>query len=358
MLLAFLGYYALRQYGRITVNTSVPTPTPLAAASPTPTPDPLRPFGVLLLGFGGPDHDGGYLTDTIIIAHVQPRQQTIDLISVPRDLWVQLPIEEGQEPKGFKVNAAYAIGRDDRRYPRKPAHFQGEGGGGALAKSALSEVTGLPIEYFIALSFDGFIQSIDTLGGVTVQVPVTFDDYLYPISGKGNETCGRSPEELAAMTATLSGQKLEQAFECRYEHLHFDAGKQVMDGTTAHKFVRSRHSPQHGGDFARSQRQQALLQALRTQIFQVGFVSKAIPFTQSLTADMQTDIPLRVLQTWLNQAEEYKGYDLRSIALTEQNVLKAGTSSDRHFILMPKTGMFDWTSIQEFLANELQPASE
>ena len=352
------AYFGYQSYQHMFVKTNQPMVAPLVenpeiTPSPSPTPDPLAPFGVLLLGFGGGTHDGGYLTDTMMIAYVQPRDEKITLISLPRDLWVQLPVSE-QESKPFKINAAYAIGRDDRRYPDKPLEYTGEGGGGSLAKNVVGSVTGLPMKYFVALSFDGFVKSIDVIGGVPVNVPVTFDDPLYPIEEKKNDTCGISEEELVTRTATLSGQKLEQSFECRYELLHFEKGLQTLDGTTALKYARSRHSNQYGGDFARSERQKTILVSVKNQIFSLQFLPKLIPFISTLTRDMQTDIPLDVVREWIGKSEEYRSYEIDSIAITEQNVLEYGYSSDRQYILKPKTGEFEWSGIQEFVKTEFE----
>lgn len=348
-------FWSYRSYQRVFVSTQ-PASSTTVSPSPTPTPDPLAPFGILLLGFGGGGHDGGYLTDTMILAYLEPRHQRVSLISLPRDIWVQLPVTaDGTKP--FKLNAAYAIGRDDRRYPLKPPLYQGEGGGGALAKQVVSDVTGLPVHYFVSLSFAGFIKSIDALGGVTLRVPVTFDDPFYPIEEKKADTCGVSEADLAARIATLSGHKLEQSFECRYEQLHFDAGKQLMDGATALKYVRSRHSPQAGGDAARAARQRALLSGLREQLFSIQFIPKIIPFLSKLTYDMQTDLDLETLRTWLTQAEEYRTWTIQSIEVSEHNVLQPAQSSDRQYILIPTSGDGNWTAIHQYLRAQLASPS-
>lgn len=72
--------------------------------------------------------------------------------------------------------------------------------------------------------------------------------------------------------------------------MHFDAGLQVMDGETALKFVRSRHSEQHGGDFGRSQRQQALLAAVKNKLFTPAGLLQLIPTALRMTNYVQTDV--------------------------------------------------------------------
>ena len=69
----------------------------------------------------------------------------------------------------------------------------------------------------------------------------------------------------------------QDAFPCRYEHLHFNTGVQHMDGKTALKYVRSRHALQDGGDFGRASRQQRFLSAVKDKVLSVTFIPKIVP---------------------------------------------------------------------------------
>src|SRR3989344_4099446 len=92
-------------------------------------------INVLLLGIGGTDHDGPYLTDTIIIASFDPEKKKVALISIPRDLLVLIP-DYGWR----KVNHANAFGESSQ-----------PGQGGVLAKTVISQTFGLPIHYYVRL---------------------------------------------------------------------------------------------------------------------------------------------------------------------------------------------------------------
>ena len=177
---------------RITVHAH-----PAASVIPTPQPTPkphidafnqLEPYTVALLGYGGGTHEGGKLTDSMMIIHIVPKQQKIFMISIPRDLWIALPVNSDQKSY-WKINAAYPIGLDDRKYTQKPIQYTGEAGGGELTKYALQTVTGLHIDHFLALDFSGFKKSIDVLKGIDVKVDRPFDDTLYPIEGQESNTC-------------------------------------------------------------------------------------------------------------------------------------------------------------------------
>lgn len=344
--------YSYSAYNQITVK---PTVNPdLVETSPSPAPpDPLRPVSILLMGYGGGGHAGGLLTDTMMVARVDPRAKTVHLISLPRDLWVGLPIEKDGQESSWKINAAYAIGSDDR-YIHKPPQYTGEGGGGELAKYAVTKVLGIPIDHFVTLNFFGFEKSIDALGGVTVNVERTFDDFLYPIEGKENETCEKSAEELAAISATSSAEQSEKLFPCRYETLHFDRGPTKMDGVTALKYVRSRHSNQDGGDFSRAARQRNLLLAVKNQILAVNFLPKAIPFVTTLRQNLQTDIDAATMQELISKYPEWKDFAIINIALTDKNILQQSRSSNGQFIMVPQAGDAQWEAVHQWLQTEIQ----
>lgn len=317
----------------------------------TPTPDPLAVYSILLLGYGGGTHDGGLLTDSIMVAIIDPKTETVDLISVPRDLWVPIPISN-DEITNKKVNEAFAIGSDDKKYPNKRIEFTGEAGGGEMAKQVISEVIGFKIDYFASIDFDGFVKIIDSLGGIDVKISQTFDDPFYPIEELKNDTCGKKEDEMKALEATMSGDKLEQQYICRYENLHFDKGIQHLDGTTALKFARSRHSNMNGGDFNRAERQKLVITAIKDKVINIGFISKIIPTIQTLTRHITTDIDFAKMSELVTKIPEVAKYKLVSVALSDQNVLVNSKASTGQFILSPKVGENNFSEIKEFIKNK------
>lgn len=346
-------------YGRarsVVVTPKSPTITQDNSPQPSPTPDPDRDRVIALLGYGGGQHAGGRLTDTMILAVIQPKQQRVILVSLPRDIWVELPLKP-TELVGSKLNSAYSYGLDTRRYLERPPEFTGNAGGGQLAKYAIKQVTGIQPEYFVAVDFEGFVKAIDNFGGVTVNVARPFIDEWYPIEGKENDTCEKSPEELAAV-ATLSGTLAEQAFPCRYEKLEFLAGRQQMDGATALKYVRSRHSNQDGGDLGRAARQRAVVVALKDKIFKLEAVPKLPGLLTTLSWHVSTDLPLAEWDDWLQRADDLQHYHITSLVIDDKTQLKASKSSDGQFILVPRQG--DWSAVQAWLQSELAspPASD
>lgn len=194
-------------------------------------------INILLLGIGGKDHDGGLLTDTIMLASLRPSTKEVAFISIPRDLSV--PIEGMGWRKINSVNA----------YAEK----ENPGSGGLAVSQAVGHFLNMQIDYYLTVDFAGFIKIVDELGGLRVYVDNTLDDYSYPILGREND-----PDYYA-----------------RWEHLHVEAGWQQMDGSLALKFARSRHGAGiEGSDFARSRRQQKILEAAKNQLLSLNVLFK------------------------------------------------------------------------------------
>lgn len=314
-----------------------------------------KPINLLLLGYGGGNHEGTYLTDSMIAVHIDPKTQKIFLISIPRDIWIKIPTN-GSDGSYSKINAAYSDGLDNTTYPNKQSQFTGADGGGKLAEYVIQEVIGVPLDYFVGLDFSGFTHTIDTLGGVSINVAKSFDDYSYPIEGKEDDPCGHTQEEIASMSAQLASASATlsdvNAFPCRYEHIHFDKGIADMNGTTALKYVRSRHSLQDGTDFGRAQRQRNLIVAVKQRVLAASFIPQIVPFITSLGDDLRTDLSLDDVKTLVQNIQTLNKYQIVSLALTDQNYLQEAVASDGEDILESSDGIDDWTSVHKWLQNE------
>ncbi|MDD2482898.1 MAG: LCP family protein [Candidatus Shapirobacteria bacterium] len=352
----FFAIFAFIKYRQVVVKVNKNPISKEITPTVTPTPDPNKPFAIALMGYGGGVHEGGTLTDSILVAQFIPLEKKIKLISIPRDLWIPIPVAIGIT-KMSKINAAYTIGLDDKRYPNKEIQFTGLAGGGQMSKTVLSQVLGFSIDNFATINFNGFLKTVDTLGGIDVNVQKTFNDPLYPIEENINDPCGKTDEEIAALTATMSASKLEEQFTCRYENLHFDKGLQHLDSLTALKFVRSRHSPEDGGDFNRSARQKLVIEALKKKIISLNFISKLIPFVNSLAGNLTTDINLEQMQQLISKADEYQSYKIESYPITDNNLLIDTKSFDGQFILIPKIGENNWTDIKNFVSQPTATSS-
>lgn len=185
----------------------------------------------LLLGTDEVEGSGrvNVLTDTILIASYDPQDGVVRLLSLPRDLY--------HAPWKTKINGLYWQALQEEA-PRPQD----------VVAQQISELTGVSFDGVVVIRLSDVEELIDLIGGVEIDVPQAFRDERYPRSGV-DVTKERDPKKL-------------------YETLIFEQGKQKMDGVTAVKYMRSRHSTQsgEGGDEARTRRQQQVIEAVATQI--------------------------------------------------------------------------------------------
>ena len=136
---------------------------------------------ILILGSDkrdfGSESGRNSLTDTILVASIGNVDNDVVLISLPRDLWINNYTLENGYNYSSKINEVYA------------------NAGIEELKKQMEVVLGIPIHYYVMVTFDLFENIIDTLGGIEVNVENSFTDYAYPVEGKENDTCGRTQEE-------------------------------------------------------------------------------------------------------------------------------------------------------------------
>lgn len=329
---SFLTGFVLSLVGMTIFNAGNKSSITTSKAYLKATPAPLNKnnpekgvYNVLLLGYGGGAHEGTYLTDSIIVIHVNTNNNKATMISIPRDLWV---------PGNKKVNSVAA--------------FQGFQNVGPM----ITNVTGLPMNYYVSVDFSNFVSLIDNLGGITVNVPQTFDDPYYPIVGQEDNTCGMNDAQIFELKNKFgqSGFELERQFTCRYEHLHFNAGQVKIDGTTALKFVRSRHGD---SDFGRSRRQFAVLEGVGQKLIALRSINKFDQTVSTLFGMVHTDLSLGTIKSLIQVFGDPNLYKVNNIQLTTENVLMEGFASDGEYVLMPKAGDLNFTEVKTFINSNL-----
>lgn len=265
-------------------------------------------INILLLGIGGKGHDGANLTDTILVASYKPSTKEVAMLSIPRDLIIPIP--------GYgwrKINNLYSL-----------AEYNDPGTGGDYAKQIISQIFGIQIPYYARIDFQGFEELVDLLGGVDVNVPRTLSDYQYPIEGHEDY-----PENQ------------------RYEHLVVEAGQQHLDGSTALKYVRSRHaSGVEGSDFARAARQQLVMKAVLDKLFSFNTLlrpTKIKKIYSNVEEHIDTNLAFEDMAAFGGLAKDYFGEKKEPINTVLDNA-KDGplqeANYDGAFVLEPKVQDF------------------
>jgi LCP family protein required for cell wall assembly len=197
--------------------------------------------------------DPGANTDTMMLVHIPANHESVQVVSLPRDSWVNIP-GHGMN----KINAAYALG------------------GPALMVSTVEQATGLDINDYVEVDFLGFVNVINALGGVNVCLPYAVDD-----SDSG---------------------------------LHLSAGPHHVDGVTALEFARDRHSFATS-DLARISDQQQLLSSAFTEATQSGVLANPVRLHEvlaSVTASVRVDQGFNLIEL----ADQLRGLKSSDVSFT------------------------------------------
>ena len=262
-------------------------------------------INILLLGIGGPGHDGPNLTDTMMVVSLDPKTHGVAMLSVPRDLYVPV--------KGYgwtKINAAYAYGL-----------MSSANNGPALAKSTIQNVLDIPINYYALIDFSGFQKAVDAVGGVDITVDKPIYDTEYP-----NDVTGRN------------------------EIFSLAAGPQHMNGTTALKYVRSRKST---SDFDRAARQQKLLIALRQKVLTLQTLSNPAKISSLISivgSSARTDLQPSEIQKLAQIAQQIDSTKVTTKVLdtTPAGLLTFPNIPGAGAIESPAAGIRNFSAIQDF----------
>lgn len=316
---------------------------------------PKTSYTVAMLGYGGGNHQGAYLTDTIIVAHLNYESKKALLVSIPRDLWVKLPTKSKQ-PFATKINAVYQLQLFPDTFPDVAVKQYTKTDANGLIKKVLSDVTGLNIDSYVAIDFEAFQTVINTLGGIDINLEYGFKDEEYPIEGKETDLCGHQESELPELEL-IATESMVLAFPCRYETISFAAGENHLDGETALKFARSRHSPEDGGDFARAKRQQLVIQAVVNKLLSPLYYPKITDLMNKLEKKIKTDATYEDLARVLKVAPISQQYQLKKLILSTDNFLINEYSKDGQYILIPKKGFFKWATIKNRIKQLSQKTS-
>jgi LCP family protein required for cell wall assembly len=274
LLCAYLFYVSVRDiFAFSPLSPGVDLPVNV---DPAPRPDSVPDWSkkervnVLLLGVDQrPAEEGPWRSDTMIIATVDPKTMTAGAISIPRDLYVEVPGYGDQ-----RVNMAHFLG-DAYDYP---------GGGPALAMKTIEYNLGIPIHYYVRVNFQGFRDVINYLGGITIDVEQEIWDYRYPDGQYG------------------------------YTTVHIPAGRQLMNGRMALQYARTRHG---GTDFDRLRRQQQVIMAVRDKALRLDLLPKIPTLASTMGYTVKTSLQVGEVITLGQIAAQIDAEDIRFAVIDE-----------------------------------------
>lgn len=184
----------------------------------------LDPFSVLILGTDI-EEDGIVRSDSIIVATINPTTESMKMVSIPRDTFVTLP--NGRDEK---INAAYATG------------------GPFLAREMVSDYLDIPIDFYASLNFDGLVELVDAVDGVTVNSERAFTE--------GAEFIGK--------------------------------GRQELDGDAALAYARMRKKDPRG-DFGRQDRQKEVIVGILEKLNSAQSIPRLTSILDSVSPYLKTN---------------------------------------------------------------------
>jgi len=255
-------------------------------------------INILAMGMGGANHPGGQLTDSMMVISINPKDKSLAMLSIPRDLYV--PIADHKVSS--KINEVYNLGEREKK-----------GNGPALVKKTVGNILDLPIHYYVTVDFKAFEKAINILGGLDLYVDRAISDPLYPADDM-----------------------------VHYSPFYIKAGQQHLDGATALKYSRSRET---SSDFDRAARQQKVLKAAKEKALKLGFLAnpkKVIDLSATVSDNVRTDLSPGEVKTLLGIVKDIPGDKIISKVLADGNggALVSDSSTGTYY-LKPKDGTFD-----------------
>ena len=228
---------------------SLPPPITIPDANLPPAWDGASRINVLVIGLDYRDWiagEGAPRSDTMIVLTVDPLTKTAGILSIPRDMWVNIP--------GFgysRINTAYSSGEGNKL----------PGGGPELARKTVEQFLGVPIQYYAQVDFYTFVEFIDLIGGIEI-----YNDENLRLDPVGQ---GKDKIKLTC------------------------CGMRPLDGERALAYVRYRKDKE--GDIARANRQQKVILAIRDKVLSPEnfpvLIGKAQQFYEKFSAGIRTNMP-------------------------------------------------------------------
>jgi LCP family protein required for cell wall assembly len=281
-------------------------------------------INILLLGRGGAGHDGPDLTDTIIVASVDPVHHEAALMSIPRDLWIK-PTGGYSYTKinSIYANAKYAV-QNGKKIPNQQQAAD-QAGEDAIEKT-IEDTFGIPIHYHVIVDFEAFRKAIDTVGGVDINV------------------------KTALVDPTV-------AWENNWKATIAPVGQNHMNGKTALLYARSRHGSARG-DFDRSERQREIMIALKEKVFTLGTFSNPVKISQLLDAfgdHVQTNFGSSEVKRLYAIAKDIPSAKVTSVGLADppNDYITTGMVNGQS-VVIPKAGIGNYDAIKSYVRNTLK----
>lgn len=281
----------------------------------------------------GGNHGGANLTDSIMVVSVDQDKKDVYMVSLPRDLWVNLNMPDGGLcTVGYeeKLNTQYFCASGDGE--DEPA--------GAIALSdKVTEITGLDVQYYVHLNFTAVVEAVDAVGGVDVTIP----DY--------------DPGTPGILDRNFDWKCNYQCYFVNYK----DGEVAHMDGEHALAFARARNaSGGYGlpeGNFNREQNQQLVIKSLLSKAVSAGTLTNLGAVTGLIDAlgnNLRTNIETKEVRTLMDLGTKISIDNMISVSLNEEgeSLMTTGMYKERS-IVRPVAGIMDYSAIRAYIKKQI-----
>ncbi len=287
---------------------------------------------ILLLGRGGEGHDGADLTDTLLVASIDPIQHQASILSIPRDLWVS----NNKAGGGYsKINEVYADAKMSVMSGKKTADIKqrAAAAGEAAIEGKIEETMGIPIHYYVLVDFEAFVQAINTVGGVDITVA-------------------------ANDSSSIVHEQMWNELTRKNYVLDVKAGVNHFDGQRALMYSRSRHTSARG-DFDRSERQRKMIIALKDKILSAGTYGNPTKINELINAfgnHVSSNLSTSDLKRLYDLSKSIPSNKITSLGLADSpnSFVTTATSPTGLSIVRPIAGLTDFSAIQNYVRNALR----
>lgn len=273
-----------------------------------------------------PGHNGGKLTDSIMIASINTKHNKAFIMSVPRDLWVNIP-GEGHA----KINETYVDG--------EAADFSEDGypsGGMGLLEKVIERNFGLDINYYALVNYNALKQAVDAVGGVDYTVKSVDPRGLY--DPNIDYATGTPLVRLSNGVHHLNGQQA------------LDLSRARGDSYRSYGFPAS--------DFDRTEHQRELIVALKTKAVTAGVLAnpaKLSSLSDAIGNNVKTDFSLSEVRRLFDISKSLPGNKISSLSLNDvdgKNLLDSYSSRSGQSALIPALGVDEFDDIKSFLKRQ------
>lgn len=296
-----------------------------------------QPFNVLLIGMDETELDTGR-ADSLNLATINPQSQTIQMTSIPRDTYVEIPCKNNLRDK---ITHAHAYG------------------GTECTIDTIEQLLDTSIDFYLKINFNGFVDIIDALGGIEMNVPDLRSGFLSYIQSPDDEGLIPFPEQMVEFQKGTMWCESDSNRE-RYAICFNEFGMQHVNGEQALALARTRH---YDSDGDRGNRQMEVVKAVATKALSVQGVFSINGILDAAANNIATNMSINQMTSMLSLAQnilaarggDINGFAFRTLQIQGDGYIFEGELNGRAWYMIPYIESIEYLQQQISMALNLSP---